>query len=154
MEISTENLRKATERQAFYAGKIGHRVFYTRADLVRYRERRYQADLAEGFQRGVSPVDLYLAAPGRLRLEDVTATMHEWAQLAGVWLIEGPRGSYARWLQRIGVTAVTPRELRRLIELLLLDSELCKRCRIHLDSMRQARERSGNHHAPPVPEKT
>lgn len=141
LEISPDALRKATERQALYPGKIGHRVLYTRADLLRHKERRYEAELTEGFQRGVPPVDLYLEAPGKLRLEDVTAVMHEWARLAGVWLIEGPRGSYARWLQRLGVTSVTPRELRRVIELLLLDSDVCRRSRVHLDTVRQTRER-------------
>ena len=142
LAIEPANLRNLTRKRCLCPAKIGHRTIYTRADLERFAGRVAESVLVEGFELGRSPIDLYLEFPGRWPLETVSDAMHQWAKLAGVWLVEGPRGSYARWLSRLGVVRVSPRELRRIVELLLADSELCRRVRVHLDADRQRTERA------------
>lgn len=116
-------------------GKIGSQYVFTRADVQRWRQLRSEHAITTELEKGAHPVDVYLQGEGRWKLDDVTATMHRWARLTGAWVIEGPRGSYARWLQRLGLIRVTPRQLRRVIELLLADPHVQQRAQLALGAV-------------------
>lgn len=121
LELSRAKIERMTRGGLLAPGRVGNRNMYTRRDLERARSRLREVEIARGLQAGLHPVDIYLNAEGRFSLEEVTQAMASWAQLTGAWVIEGPRGSYARWLERLQVTRVTPRQMRRLVELLLVD---------------------------------
>lgn len=105
---------------------------FTRRDLQRWHDGETEAAIVKALHEGQNPIDIYLSNPGRFRLEHVLDVLRKWAQLAGVWIVEGPRGSYTRWLQRMNLIRVTPRNLRRFLELLLVDPEIAERLRVHV----------------------
>lgn len=119
--ISQDALRQAVTRKLLNPAKIGPLLVFTRRDLQRYRDREEAYEITAALTRGEHPLAIYLEGRGRFSLEEVTAALHDWAKLTGAWVIEGPRGSFARWLDRLGLPRITPRELRRVIEVLLRD---------------------------------
>lgn len=121
---------RATQAGTLAPAKVGGRAIYTRADVLRWRSRLREVRVTRELQAGRHPVDIYLEAAGDLSLEEVTEAMAKWAKLTGAWIVEGPRGSYARWLERLGLTTVTPRQLRRLVELLLGDDYVRRMVRV------------------------
>jgi len=141
-------LRQAVKRGALFPAKIGPSLVFTRRDLSRYRARENEAEIARLLQEGGNPLDVYLSNPGRWSLTEVTTVLHRWAQLTGAWVIEGPRGSYARWLERFGLIRITPRQLRRVIELLLVDPTVQQRLHLELAKAAQTRDRSGGKEPP------
>lgn len=116
---------------ALTPARYGKGCVYTRRDLERYRRNWREAAIVEALVNGAHPLDLYLEDRGRFPLKEVTRVMGEWAKVTGVWLVEGPRGSYARWLQRFDLVRCSPRELRRLVEALLRDPVVGERVRLH-----------------------
>lgn len=130
--VSSDKLRQAVARGALFPAKIGPSLVFTRRDLLRWHTRDCEAEIVKGLTEGLHPLDIYLQNPGRYRLELVNSVMLEWAVIAGCWIVEGPRGSYMRWLQRMGLLRVTPRQLRRVIELLLVDPSIAERLRLSL----------------------
>lgn len=107
-------------------GKIANQLIFTRRDVKRWRKERGESErevaITRELMKGTHPLDIYLEANGRYSLDQVAAVMLRWAKLSGKWVIEGPRGSYARWLQRLGLVTINPRMLRRLVEAMLADS--------------------------------
>lgn len=118
---SADALRQAVTRKLLNPAKIGPLLVFTRRDLQRYKDREETYEITQQLNSGAHPLAIYLEARGRFTLEEVTDTLHDWARLTGAWVIEGPRGSFARWLDRLGLPRITPRELRRVIEVLLRD---------------------------------
>lgn len=145
LDTPIRTLLTAAQRGHLHPAKFGRRLVLTRSEVVAWhRERRGEGDKLERekamiarFQEGAHPVDVYLETPGAT-LKETTATMHEWARVAGVWIVEGPRGSYARWLQRVGLLELRPRDMRRVIEALLVDPYVASVARLALDVARSA----------------
>jgi len=115
----------------------GGGLLFARSDVARFKRSDCETDVAKGLAVGMHPLDIYFAADGRYSLRDVEASMQDWARLTGCWVIEAPRGSYARWLERMQLTSITPRQLRRLIEALLGDPAIGERARSYLADQRQ-----------------
>jgi hypothetical protein len=136
LRCSPELLRQATLRGALTPARVGKGCVYTRRDLERYRRHFREAGIVAKLVEGAHPLDLYLENPGRYPLKEVTRVMHDWAKLSGIWIVEGPRGSFARWLQRFELVRCSPRELRRMIEALLRDPELGARVRLYFEEQR------------------
>jgi hypothetical protein len=107
--------------------KLGSQLVFTRRDVERWRSWKDEHAIVDELARGAHPLDVYLRGKGAWRLEQVTRVMVGWARLAGVWVVEAPRGSYARWLDRMGLDSLTPKAMRRLIELLLTDEYVRRR---------------------------
>lgn len=135
----------AAQRGKLHPAKIGRRVYFTRSEVVAWhRERRGEGEKLERekamiarFEQGAHPVDVYLETEGAT-LKQTLATMHDWAAASGVWIVEGPRGSYARWLVRVGLVELRPRDMRRVIEMLLADPYVAKIAGLALDQARSA----------------
>ena len=109
----------------------GHLVF-ARSDLERHIRAADEHEITTRLQAGEHPLDVYFTFDGHVPLKEIERVLHEWARLTGIWLIEAPRGSYARWLQRFELLRVTPRGLRRFIEAMLVDEALGARVREYL----------------------
>ena len=109
---------------------------FARSDVHRHRRAECEHDVAQQLEQGRHPLDVYFEADGRYSLEDVHRAMNQWAKLTGCWVIEAPRGSYARWLERMGLTSISPRQLRRLIEAMLCDSTIGPHVRSFLADQR------------------
>lgn len=120
--VSPEVVRQAVSRGLLCPGKIANQLVFTRRDVKRWRKLEAEVYITRELTKGKHPVDVYLEGNGRFSLELVTDVMLKWAKLTGKWIIEGPRGSYARWLQRLGLELVDQRTLRRVVELLLSDA--------------------------------
>ena len=145
LDTPRHTILTAAQRGKLHPAKLGRRLIFTRSELVAWhRERRGEGEKLERekamivrFEEGAHPVDVYLETEGAT-LKQVLATMHEWAGVAGVWIVEGPRGSYARWLQRVGLVELRPRELRRVLEAVLADPYVAKIAGLALDQARAA----------------
>jgi len=107
-------------------------LVFARSDLERYRTIGVELMVTRELQRGVHPIDLFLELDGRVSMGAVQRTLAEWAKLTGVWLVEAPRGSYARWLERMQLRSISPRQLRRLLEALLTDPAIDARARSYV----------------------
>src|SRR3990170_1044210 len=129
LQIGNDRIRQAVSKKALCPARVGKYSLFTRRDLDRYKRLEREHEIARQLVAGTHPLDIYLGAPSRWTMRDVSATMLDWARLSGVWIVEGPRGSYARWLERLGLVRCTPRELRRIIEALVKDPELRARVR-------------------------
>lgn len=114
----------------------GGGLVFARSDVTRYKRSECEHVVAEQLELGRHPLDVYFEADGRFSMDDVHAAMGKWAKLTGCWVIEAPRGSYARWLERMQLTSITPRQLRRLIEALLGDPTIGARARSYLGDQR------------------
>lgn len=125
-------VRQAIALEILAPGKIGSQLVITRRDVKRWRTLRDELEITRQLVEGKHPLDIYFEGLGRWSLDEVTKTMNRWARLTGAWVIEGPRGSYARWLEHLKIVSLKPRMLRRLIELLLLDDYVRKRVRLEL----------------------
>lgn len=158
LDTPRQTILTAARRGILHPAKLGSRLIFTRAELVAWhKDRRGDGEklerekaMCERFQQGAHPMDVFLETEGAT-LKQTLATLHDWARIAGVWLVEGPRGSYARWLQRLGLMELQPRELRRVIELMLVDPYVAKLARLALDQTRAAappQATAGNESAP------
>lgn len=124
LNVTADTLDKAVERTFVAPAKLDGRNYYTRRDLVRFqratRKELRVALVMELLRAGEHPIDVYIRLqPHGVSLDDVMRTMRTWAKLSGIWLVEAPPGSYARWLERLGRVRVTPRDIRRCIEAML-----------------------------------
>lgn len=145
LDTPKRTIMTAAQRGKLHPAKLGRRLYFTRSEVVAWhRERRGEGEKLERekamiarFEQGAHPVDVYLQTEGAT-LKQTLATMHDWAAVAGVWIVEGPRGSYARWLQRVGLVELRPREMRRVIEALLADPYVAKIAGLALDQARTA----------------
>lgn len=146
LDTPIHTLLTAAQRGKLHPAKLpGRRLIFTRSEVVAWhRERRGEGEqlqrekaMCARFTEGAHPMDVYLETEGAT-LKETLAVLKAWAPLAGVWLVEGPRGSYARWLQRVGLIELRPREMRRVIEALLADSYVAKVAGLALDQARAA----------------
>lgn len=109
---------------------LNGRIYYTGADVARFeRDERERAIMLQ-LRDGRHPIDI--ALDGHFPLAEVSEVMQRWAQVAGVWIVDAPPGSYARWLERLGLVRLRPSDIRRLIELMLTDPEVMERARRHV----------------------
>lgn len=106
---------------------LNGRRYYTGADVARFERDDREHSIMLKLRDGVHPVDI--ALDGRYPLDEVTAVMEQWAKVAGVWIVDAPPGSYARWLERMGLTRLRPSDIRRLIELMLTDPDVRAKAR-------------------------
>jgi hypothetical protein len=133
LKTSQENIFKLSQRGMLAPGRLedGSLVF-TLADLERYRRREGEKHreklIFERLRAGAHPLDVFLELePDGVKLAHVWRVLQQYSKLGGLWVIEGPPGSYARWLERVGLARLTPRNLRRLVELLLSDAPTAQR---------------------------
>lgn len=130
LQVRTDAVLDAVQRGSLAPAGMTHNgkggYVFTHRDLERYRnllgldaEKR----VVEMLQAGAHPVDAYLAEyRNGIKMRKVLQLTHEWADLTGTWVIEGPPGSYARWLERMGLMQLKPRYMRRIIEAILTDA--------------------------------
>lgn len=111
-------------------------LVFARSDLERHKGAELELEVTRELQRGVHPLDIFLEADGRMGMAAIERIMRDWAKLTGVWLVEAPRGSYARWLERMKLRSISPRALRRLLEALLTDAQVDARARSYLIDQR------------------
>lgn len=139
--VSTSRVGQLVQEQKLHPVNLGNGpgggLVFARSDVARHKRSQCELDVARELEQGRHPLDVYFEADGRYSLADVHAAMDEWAQLTGCWVIEAPRGSYARWLERMGLTSISPRQLRRLIEALLGDATIGNHVRSYLADQRQ-----------------
>lgn len=120
-------------------------LVYTRRDLERFRRRKTDRErhIIDALQRGLSVVDTYYFAhekdPG-ITLKQVIDVTRSYAEIAGLWIMEGPPGSYARWLERMGLVSLKPKHLRRIIEALIVDPHCGEVAKLRLDELRSRGE--------------
>lgn len=134
LKITTDYCMKLAQRGLLTPGRAGtsEGLVFTLADLQRYltRERKEHRErrVLELLQQGKHPVDVFFELePEGIKLAHVVRVLHQWVKLGGIWVIEGPPGSYARWLERMNLARLTPRNLRRLIEHMLSDPSAAER---------------------------
>lgn len=143
LNCSQNKLSKLVGEARLHPVKVGNICVFARSDLERQRSDAHELELVKRFQRGDHPIDVYIELDGVVPLGDVERALHAWAKLTGIWLVEGPRGSYARWLQRFNLVRVSPKGLRRFIEAMLVESgELGQRVRAYFETQ-NARTSSG-----------
>lgn len=138
--LTAAAVRQAVARGHLCPGKIANQLVFTRRDVKRWRKQDAELVITRELTKGKHPLDVYLEADGRYPLELVNEVMIKWAKVTGRWVIEGPRGSYARWLQRLGLELVDQRMLRRLVELLLADAYVQRLVVAKLPAFRPSRE--------------
>lgn len=117
--------------------KLGNVIVFPRAEVLRFKRQEMEVEITKKLAEGMHPLDIYFEADGRYPMREVDRVLREWAKLTGVWLVEAPRGSFARWLSRMGLTAVNPRLMRRFIEAMLTDPEIAPRARAYFVDRRQ-----------------
>ncbi len=132
LHVSQETLYALVKDLRLHPVRIKGALVFARSDLNSYRVGRMELELTKAFMDGEHPLDVFYRADARYPLREVNRVLREWARLTGVWIIEAPRGSYARWLSRMGIERISPRNLRRLVEALLTDNALAERARAHL----------------------
>lgn len=137
--VSGDTLLHAARRHALTPARFGKRWIYTRADLDRYRKRLPQAQIVEALERGEAPIAAWLASGGAVSLKELGGIIAEWARVASFWVVQQPPGSYARWLQRLGLLRVNTTDLRRMIEAMCSDDYIARVARLQLDAARAAR---------------
>lgn len=145
LDTPKRTILTAAKRGKLHPAKFGRRLYFTRSEVVAWhRDRRGEGEkldreraMIARFAEGAHPVDVFLETSG-VTLKDTLKTLHDWAAVAGIWVVEGPRGSYARWLKRMGLVELQPREMRRVIEALLADPYVAKVAGLALDQTRAA----------------
>lgn len=138
LAVPQNRVHKLVHEGRLHPVRVSGHLIFSRSDLERHRRTALELDLAQRFTRGDHPLDVYLEAEGKVAMRDVERVLRDWARLTGVWLVEGPRGSYARWLQRFGLLRVSPRALRRFVEAMLVDQDMGERVRAYFEDERLA----------------
>ena len=144
LDTPLKTVLAAAQRRNLHPAKFGRRLIFTRSEVVAWHKERTgmsekmerEKAMVERFAKGAHPVDVYLDMDGRVTFKQMMTSLEDWARAAGIWIMEGPRGSYARWLQRLGLIELQPRHVRRVIELLLVDPYVAKLARLSLDQVR------------------
>ena len=136
LHVSQERLYGLVREKRLHPVSWKGFLIFSRGDLDRYRAELREYELTTAFVQGEHPIDVFLRLQGRYSLREVNRVLMDWARLTGVWLIEAPRGSYARWLQRMQIVAISPRAVRRLIEALLTDERIGELARSYVRDQR------------------
>jgi len=141
--VSLEVLSAQTRRGNLTPGALNERegLLYTARDLERYKKKKpdRQRVIVDALQLGLQPIDAYYHAQqldASVTLKLVIDTVQTYAEVKGWWIVEGPPGSYARWLERMGLVRLMPKHLRRVVEAMLLDPYVAEKARLVLDEMR------------------
>lgn len=135
---SANHVHHLASGQHLHPVRVSGVLVFSRGDLARYRRIELELEIARELQRGTHPLDVFFTADGRYGMAEVERAMREWSKLTGCWVVEAPRGSYARWLERVGVQRVSPRQIRRFIEGMLTDAEIGVRARAYFADQRTA----------------
>jgi len=144
IDTPAKTILAAAQRRNLHPAKFGRRLIFTRSEVVAWHKERVgtsdkmecEKAMVERFAKGAHPVDVFLEMDGRVTFKHMTTCLEQWARAAGYWIVEGPRGSYARWLQRHGLMELQPRHIRRVIELMLVDAYVAKLAALALDQVR------------------
>ncbi len=119
--VSAAQITNLRANRQLFPALIGRHPVYALADLDRHkhREQTAKAQVFAALKAGRSPVDVVID----LDVDPVKVGrwVGQYAKLSRLWLIETPRGSYGRWLEGHGLAELTPRDLRRVIQLLVSD---------------------------------
>lgn len=134
--LAPAGVYELVKRKFLHPVRVGAVLVFARTELEQYRANMLETQIVKQLEQGLHPIDVYQTMERSMKLKDIDRVLHDWAKLAGVWLVEAPRGSYARWLARFEITRVSPRGLRRMIEALLSDPELGERVRVYFRDMR------------------
>lgn len=147
--LSVAAVLEAVQRGSLVPARVGkrrtHGLVYTHTDLERYAKRDREGGLeraiVQRLKDGLHPVDAYLETHAQgARLHTVLRLTETWARLAGLWLVQGPPGSYARWLERVGLRELKHLHLRRIVEALICDPHTARVAHLKLDSLRTRSE--------------
>jgi hypothetical protein len=143
LEVLSRQTRNKNLTPAALNGREG--LVYTRRDLERFKRRKVDREkhIVDALQQGLGPVDAYYFAHERdpsVTLKQVIDVTRAYAEIAGLWIMEGPPGSYARWLERMGLVSLKPKHLRRIIEALLVDPHCGEVAKLRLDELRSRGE--------------
>lgn len=125
--LTRAQLRTWEKKGALTPARVEGLVLYTLADVRDFETGARERLMMSMLNDGIHPCDICFEQG--YRPQEVARTLETWGKLAGYWIVEGPPGSYARWLQRFGLLRFTPKLLRRLIELLLTDSYVQQKLR-------------------------
>lgn len=136
LRIPPEKIYGLVREKALNPVKLNTLLVFARGDVDRCAREQREFELTKAFMEGKHPLDVYYENDGRFPLREIDRTLKEWAKLTGIWLVEAPRGSYARWLTRMKLDSVSPRLLRRLLEALLTDPEIDRAARAYLQDRR------------------
>lgn len=142
LAVPLTTISGATAQKLLTPAKKFGRLLYTRRDLEQYGKVGDEQLIAERLQAGEHPVDIYLSLHTRLRIADVLRVTKTWAEMNGMWLIQAPPGSYARWLHRMNLTHIRPHHLRRVIEACLLDAHTVQVARLSVMEQRLEKKTS------------
>jgi hypothetical protein len=129
LKLTDDAVVKICKRGELYPARIRDRIVLTRADVERYAKRVREHGIVHELEKGTPPIRIYALFPD-LELEELARAMDAWGRVTGAWLVQGPRGSFARWLERFGLLHFEPRHLRRVIESLISDPYVQKRARL------------------------
>lgn len=143
MEVLEQHTSKGNLTPAPLNG--AHGLVYTARDLKRFKAKKIDREkhIIDALEKGLAPIDAYYEAHAQdslITLRDVIRVTHTYAEIAGLWIVAGPPGSYARWLERMGLVKLKAVHLRRIIEALLLDPHVARVARLKLDEMRSKLE--------------
>ncbi len=141
-DLKPDTIRKLANRGVLTPARFGaerKEMIFTRADLERYTRNASELAIVEALERGEGPITAFLAAAGKVKLRELGNIVNEWARVSSYWLVQGPPGSYARWLQRLGVLRVHTTDLRRVIETLIADDVTATKARLAFDVARSTR---------------
>lgn len=123
--LTRAQLRAWEKKGALTPARVERLVLYTLADVRDFETGERERCIMSMLNAGRHPCDICFEQG--YRPEEVARTLDTWGKLSGYWIVEGPPGSYARWLERFGLVRFTPKLLRRLIELLLTDAYVQKK---------------------------
>ncbi len=136
LQLSPPALYELVQRELLHPVHIGRSLAFARSDLDHYRRWRAEVEIVRGLESGLPPIELFDRQYARYRLRDIQRVLQDWAKLQSIWLVETPRGSFARWLKRFGLPSLSARSFRRLCEALLVDPEIGDKVRTLMGDQR------------------
>lgn len=136
LRVSASQIYQYVSLGKLHAVRAHGLLIFPRGEVLRFQRTLLELDVVKQLVDGTHPLDIFFHADGQYPLREVDRVMREWAKLTGVWLIEAPRGSYARWLSRVGLERVSPRLLRRFVEAMLTDPVLSEQAREYFSDRR------------------
>lgn len=137
--LNQDTIYQLVKRGVLAPARFGTELVFTRADLERYTRQLPELSIVEALERGEGPIAAYMAANGKVKLRELGPIVAEWARVSSFWLVQGPPGSYARWLQRLGLLRVNTTDLRRVIEAICNDDSVALKAQLALDAARSSR---------------
>jgi len=130
LSITENAVHKALGAGRLLGEKIRGRWIIPSACLRAYEGAAAERDLVDSFERGKSALDAWRASG--VNLEQTIKVLRHWADLRGWWLIEGPPGSFARFLERHQLSELAAGDLRRVIVAILDDPHTRRVARLEI----------------------